>query len=64
MAAYNMACEWWNDFEIQLGQLDVEDYVRRFDMPERPIAKTIADIEARKQQEHNIHVFTRLTAVH
>ena len=56
MAAYNMDGEWWNDFEIQLGQLDVEDYVRRFAKPERPIAEIIADLEDRKQQERNTPV--------
>ena len=60
VAAYNMEGEWWNDFETQLGQLDVEDYVRRFTKPEKPIAEIIADLEARRQNERKAPVIPHL----
>lgn len=60
VAAYNMEGEWWNDFETQLGQLDVEDYVRRFTKPEKPIAEIIADLEARRQNERKASVIPHL----
>ena len=53
VSAYNMDGEWWNDFETQLGLLDVEDYVRRFNKPEKSITKIIADLESRKQKKNN-----------
>lgn len=53
VSAYNMEGEWWNDFETQLGLLDVEDYVKRFNKPEKPITEIIADLEARKPQNNN-----------
>lgn len=59
-AAYNMEGECWNDFETQLGQLDVEDYVRRFAKPEKPIMEIIAGLDARKQQEQNTPEFPNL----
>lgn len=54
VAAYNMDGEWWNDFETQLGELDVEGYVRRFTKPEKPVTEVIAEIEARKQKNQDI----------
>lgn len=59
-AAYNMEGEWWNDFEAQLGQLDVENYVNRFSKPEKPITEIISDLEDRKQVERNMPMFQSL----
>lgn len=60
VAAYNMEGEWWNDFETQLGQLDVEDYVRRFTKPKKPISEIIADLEVREQEGRNASVIPSL----
>lgn len=60
IAAYSMEGEWWNDFETQLGQLDIENYVRRFAKPEKPVTEIIADLETRKQQEQNTPEFSNL----
>ena len=34
LAAYDMDVEWWNDFEVQLGKLEVRAYVRKFSPPQ------------------------------
>ncbi|MDE6265992.1 MAG: bacteriophage abortive infection AbiH family protein [Muribaculaceae bacterium] len=60
VTAYNMEGEWWSDFETQLGQLDVEDYVRRFTKPEKPLAEIIADLEARRHNERKVPVIPHL----
>ena len=60
MATYNMDGEWWNDFEIQLGQLDVEDYVRRFTNLVKPITGNTAVLEAQKKQERITSMFPGL----
>lgn len=60
IAAYSMDGEWWNDFENQLGQLDVENYVRRFAKPEKPITEIIAALEAQEQRVQNNPDFPNL----
>ena len=50
-AAYDMDVEWWNDFEVQLGKLDVRTYVRKFTPPEKPIEEIMKAIEERKAFE-------------
>ena len=60
VAAYNMEGEWWNDFETQLGQLDVENYVRRFTKPKKPITEIIAYLEARGQKKRKTPVIPNL----
>lgn len=50
-SAYDMDVEWWNDFEVQLGKLDVRAYVRKFTPPEKPIAEILNAIEKRKAFE-------------
>lgn len=49
--AYEMKGEWWNDFEVQLGELDVKKYVKKYTPPDKPIEEILADIEKRKAQE-------------
>lgn len=60
IAAYKMEGEWWNDFESQLGQLDVEDYVRRFTKPERPVDEIITDLKVRKHDGESNPEFINL----
>ena len=50
-AAYDMDVEWWNDFEVQLGKLDIREYVRKFTPPEKPIDEILKAIEERKAFE-------------
>lgn len=48
-ATYNMNGEWWNDFEVQLGKLDIKKYVRNFAQQNKPINEVIEEIEQRKK---------------
>lgn len=50
-SAYDMDVEWWNDFEVQLGKLDVRAYVLKFTPPEKPIAEILNAIEKRNAFE-------------
>ena len=45
--AYDMDVEWWNDFELQLGKLDVRTYVRKFTSPEKPQEENYHRAESR-----------------
>lgn len=38
-AAYDMDGEWWNDFEVQLGLLDIKAYVKKY----APVRKTFSE---------------------
>lgn len=46
--AYEMKGEWWNDFEVQLGKLDVKKYVKKFTPPEKPIDEILEAIKERE----------------
>ena len=47
-ATYDMDGEWWNDFEAQLGKLDIKKYVKKFSPPIKTIDGVMAEIERRK----------------
>jgi hypothetical protein len=53
---YDMDVEWWNDFEVQLGKLDIQAYVRKFTPPEKPIEEILKTIEERKvfEKKYNL----------
>lgn len=36
-AVYDIDTEWWNDFEVQLGNLDVNKFISKFTPPAKPI---------------------------
>ena len=55
-AAYEMEGEWWNDFESQLGKLDVRHYVRKFTLPEKPMDEIMAEIKERKAFEKKFNL--------
>lgn len=68
-AVYDIDAEWWNDFEEQLGLLDIKKYVKKFTPPSKTIAEIRAEIEQRKKIEnkqgdgmpsHNYHCAKRL----
>lgn len=46
-AAYNMDGKWWNNFEVNLGELDIHQYVRNFTPPEKSAEEIIKQIEER-----------------
>lgn len=47
-AAYDMDVEWWNDFEVQLGKLDVKAFIHKFAPPEKTMDEILKEIEERK----------------
>ena len=56
-AVYDIDTEWWNDFEEQLGLLDIKKYVKKFTPPNKPIAEIRAEIEQRKKIENSPPVY-------
>ena len=50
-SVYDIDAEWWNDFELQLGKLDVNKFVKKFTPPEKSIDEIMAEIERRKKLE-------------
>ena len=46
-AAYDMDVEWWNDYEVQLGKLDIKAYISKFTPPE----KTLDESQKRREIE-------------
>lgn len=42
-AVYDIDAEWWNDFEVQLGKLDINRFVSKFTPPAKPIDEIIAE---------------------
>jgi len=54
--AYNIKGDWWCDFEVQLGQLDIKKYVEKFRPPEVSWDQIQEEIEERKAFEEKYHV--------
>lgn len=52
-AAYEMDGEWWNDFETELGQLNIRKYVKRFSPPPKTMDEIVEAIKNRKLQDNN-----------
>ena len=54
--AYNMDGEWWNDFEVQLGKLDIKAYVSKFTPPEKTEEEILAEVKKRRELgiQHNL----------
>lgn len=54
--AYEMDGEWWHNFEIQLGKLDVKRYVKKFTPPEKPFEEIMKEIEERRAFEEKYNL--------
>lgn len=59
-AAYDMDVEWWNDFEVQLGKLDVKSYITKFTPPEKTWEEIIEEARKRRLFEEKYNLPTRL----
>jgi hypothetical protein len=46
---YDIDAEWWNDFEVQLGELDINKFIKKFTPPEKTTREIIAEVEHRKK---------------
>ena len=55
-AAYEMDGEWWNDFESQLGKLNVKRYIKKFTPPEKPMDELLTEIKERKAFERKYNL--------
>ena len=53
---YEMDGEWWNEFEIQLGKLDVKRYVQKYKPPEKSIEEILEEVKSRRdfEKKHNL----------
>ena len=56
VAAYDIKGEWWNDFEVQLGRLDVKQYVKRFLPPDKPIEEILKESAERRALEEKYNL--------
>lgn len=54
--AYDIKGEWWCDFEMQLGKLDIKKYVEKFRPPEMTWEQIMEKIEERKKFEKKYNV--------
>lgn len=50
-AVYDIDVEWWNDFEVQLGQLDINKFIKKFTPPEKSIGEIMEEVERRRKFE-------------
>ena len=55
-ATYDMDVEWWNEFEVQLGKLDIKKYVKKFTPPEKSKDVILAEIKRRKDLEEKYNL--------
>lgn len=46
--------EWWNDFEVSLGKLDIDKYVKSFAPPEKSIGEILKEIEEKRKKEQKL----------
>lgn len=59
-AAYDMDVEWWNDFEVQLGKLDVKSYISKFKPPEKTWKEIIEETRKKRLFEEKNNLPTSL----
>lgn len=60
VSAYDMDVEWWNDFEVQLGKLDVKSYIAKFTPPEKKLEEIIEEARKRRLFEEKYNLPTNL----
>ena len=56
VAAYDIKGEWWNDFEVQLGRLNVKQYVKKFLPPDKPIEEILKESAERRAFEEKYNL--------
>ena len=55
-AVYDIDAEWWNDFEVQLGNLDINKFVSKFTPPAKPIDEIIAEAKRKREFEEKYNI--------
>lgn len=55
-AAYEADGEWWNDFELQLGKLDIKTYINKFAPPEKSVEQIMEETKEKRAfyQKYNL----------
>lgn len=53
---YDIDAEWWNDFEVQLGNLDINKFVSKFTPPAKPIDEIIAEAKRKREFEERYNI--------
>lgn len=53
---YDIDAEWWNDFEVQLGNLDINKFVLRFTPPAKSINEIIAEAKRKREFEERYNI--------
>ena len=51
VVAYDIKGEWWNDFEVQLGKLNVKQYVKKFSPSDKPFEEILKETSERRAFE-------------
>lgn len=59
-AVYDIDTEWWNDFEVQLGNLDVNKFVSKFTPPAKPIDQIKVEEERKREFEERYNMLPSL----
>lgn len=54
--AYDMDVEWWNDFEVQLGKLDIGSYISKFTPQEKSIDEILEESKERRAFEEKYNL--------
>ena len=55
-AVYDIDAEWWNDFEVQLGNLDINKFVLRFTPSAKSINEIIAEAKRKREFEERYNI--------
>lgn len=55
-AVYDMDAEWWNDFEVQLGSLDINKFVSKFTPSAKPTNEIIARAKRKREFEERYNI--------
>lgn len=55
-AVYNIDAEWWNDFEVQLGKLDISTFVSKFTPSAKCINEKIEKSKRKKEFEERYNI--------
>lgn len=55
-AVYDIDAEWWNDFEVQLGNLDINKFVSKFTPLAKPVDKIIAEAKRKREFEERYNI--------
>ena len=55
-AVYDIDAEWWNDFEVQLGNLDINKFVSKFTPPAKPVDEIIAEAKRKREFEEKYNI--------